>query len=334
MSNEPKEFNRQARIKLVDSDNNLIRTINQGEAKFLLRYWSCKLLMVKPATVQFPFESRDWRNGMASHKPKGFNNSKFAGLQSRQSTLYGNIFIQSPDGQEMFTCDNHKALWYLNRDIVDVVSENPPTLRLAFIPNGKGHIGDKFYLAPKSNICVVCGAEKRLNRHHVMPRVFRRHLPHPLKTHNYHDIVLTCLKCHSTYETHADNLKKAICKEYGCDIKPDPSFTENGPFVRAAHALLKHGHEMPETRKEVLSQMIKTFLNKEEVTQEDLKTLSNATFRWKKSHNHYGQVVMEQVTSPEDVQKFVERWRQHFLTTMKPKHMPEHWDVSRPVVRQ
>lgn len=62
----------------------------------------------------------------------------------------------------------------MNRDLVDIVSDDPPTVRFKFLPNGPGHVEDEYYLTTKVNRCVVCGTTHGLNRHHVLPYCFRR----------------------------------------------------------------------------------------------------------------------------------------------------------------
>ena len=118
----------------------------------------------------------------------------------------------------MFHGDAEKALWYLNRALVEVVSREPPILRFAFRPGGPGHVGDAFYLAGKVNRCVVCGSEEGLNRHHVVPRVYRRHLPPEVKEHSHHDVLLLCVACHERYERAADALRAELSSE--CGVPP------------------------------------------------------------------------------------------------------------------
>ena len=38
---------------------------------------------------------------------------------------------------------------------IDLVSEDPPTIRLKFRPGGPGHKGDDYYLSPKENKYVI-----------------------------------------------------------------------------------------------------------------------------------------------------------------------------------
>lgn len=327
-------YNAEPRIKLIDLDDNLIRMVTQIEAFRLLRHGFCELQMVMPPTIQFQLPRKEWHEKYAHSKHPKWLRNRTKYLEARKSILYGNYHIQAPDGHEMFHCNAQKALWYLNRDLADIVSDTPPTLRLTFTPGGPGHIGDPYYLTEKENRCVVCGAVQDLNRHHVMPRIFRRYLDEEIKDHNYHDILLLCLPCHIKYEEEAGKFKQQICNEMGIEINDGGGqiyLPEIGNAVKAARALLHFGHMIPEPRKEFLRGHVRTYLNKEEITDEDIKEVAGH-FAWKVADNHkcYGQYVMEKIG---DVQKFTERWRRHFLQVMQPRFLPKHWDLTKPLVR-
>lgn len=326
-------FNAEPRIRLVDKEDALILMVSQIEAFHLIRHGFCELLMVKPPTIQFQLERKEWNVRFLRQRPPKWFREGTRWLEARKSILYGNYHIQSPDGHEMFHCNAQKALWYLNRDIADIVTNDPPTLRLKFTPGGPGHIGDPYYLTEKLNRCVCCGGTQNLNRHHVMPRVFRRYLPECIKDHNYHDVLLLCIGCHERYEVEAGKLKQQICKELGLDINDGAGMTympEVGNAVKSARALKHHGDVIPEPRKSELQDIVRKFMHREP----DEKTLDECCniFAWCRpdGFKDYGQYVVENIG---DIQEFTERWRKHFIEVMQPKYLPAHWDISKPLVR-
>lgn len=333
-------YNHEPRIRLVDKANDLIRMVSQIEAFHLLRHGFCELQMVKPPTIQFQLERDEWDVRYLRQRPPKWFREGSRYLEARKSVLYGNFHIQAPDGHEMFHCNAQKALWYLNRDIADVIGDNPPTLRLKFVPGGPGHIGDAYYLTPKVNQCVVCGSTKDLNRHHVMPRVFRRYLPECIKDHNYHDVLLMCIDCHERYEVEAAKLKQEICKEFNFDLNNGAGqiyLPDVGNAVKAARALLYHGDVIPEPRKSVLLNTVKEYIKNmdiavDEIEKDDL-VLVASHFPWMRpegGQKNYGEYVVEKIG---DIQLFTERWREHFLEVMDPKFLPAYWDVKKPLVR-
>ena len=143
------------------------------------------------------------------------------------SALYDNCELCAPDGLLLARISKKKADWYINEgygegiavyDDERVASSGAgagarpapgepggPLLRVRmFRPSqGKGHSDDLFYLAPRENVCNICGvsADKatrdgmRLFRLFVCPRIIRAQLPHVAKSFTNHDVLLACSMC-------------------------------------------------------------------------------------------------------------------------------------------
>lgn len=96
----------------------------------------------------------------------------------RQKPLYTNCFLEANDGELLCTIDRKKALWYVNKDIGEIVKEDPFTVRLKFEPAGRavGQTG-KYYQTAKENQCVVCGETDKYIRKNVVPREYRKNFP-------------------------------------------------------------------------------------------------------------------------------------------------------------
>jgi hypothetical protein len=234
----------------------------------------------------------------------------------------------------MFHGDAEKALWYLNRGLVDIVSRTPPVLRFKFTPGGRGHAGDAFYLAGKVNRCVVCGALEGLNRHHIVPSVYRRHLPRAVKEHSHHDVVLLCVGCHEKYEREADQLKAELGRECGVPLhglRGEQDWQQR-QALKFARALLRDGEKIPPARKAEMRRAIaqwagRTGSGDSPLSDADVEAIARLTTAPDGELIEHGRQV---VTQTRDVQGFVQRWREHFLRAMRPGFLPEHWDVERP----
>ena len=245
--------------------------------------------------------------------------------QSRETPLYGNCIITAPDGQPLCRTNETRIQWYVERNLGEIVSENPTTLRLRFEPKGRNAADHPYTTAEKRNICVVCGTNKRITRHHVVPIFFRKHFPLEKKDRSSHDVLILCVDCHNKYEEHALDLRKMISEELGI-----PPFQVNNVNLnvlrarKAARALLEYRDKMPEDRKDLLLDRLRTFLGKEDVSREDMEFLSDANIVVLESGKSFGQVVVEQV----DIDAFIRRWRGHFVSTMSPKFLPAYWGVD------
>jgi len=325
-------FNLEKRIALLDKIGNLLHHVNQREAGHFLRSSQAKLLMQYPTTIQLLIEEneiiRPPKMSLCGGTSKSGNQNW---LHFSKSVIYGNYRVQNPDGREMFHCDAIKVLWYLNRDLVDIVSTDPAVVRLKFRPNGDGHHDDEYYLTPKVNRCVVCGRDNKLNRHHVVPYCFRRYMPEVVKDHSYHDVLLLCLNCHEKYERHADELKVQLAQQHEIKMHPTVHYDEDmGKAIKSAFALIRHGDRMPQERQDFLFTQVANYLNKTEVTEEDLLSVSGLDAYEKEEEYEYGRIVL----TFWDLQEFVEMWRKHFIECMQPQYMPEFWDMKRDCVRR
>ena len=123
---------------------------------------------------------------------------------SCKKAVYENCKMLSPDGIQLSNCDRKKAQWYVDKGLADIVCEEPFQIKLNFEPsnmqrnreNNEEDKDDEFYISNRENICVVCGAMNDYSRFFIIPSRYRTHLPHGLKSHRSHDIVLMCFACH------------------------------------------------------------------------------------------------------------------------------------------
>lgn len=244
----------------------------------------------------------------------------------KDDALYGSVLVIHPDGTPMFRCAKNRAGWYLKRNLAKLLPDG--TVQLLFVPKGRGHSGEAFYLEEKESVCVACGADKELTKHHCVPYCYRRFFPTQVKTRDHHDIVLLCDSCHQTYERHALPLKKELAEK--CS---DPLCwgTVNRDLARAkarASAISWHElgkHNIPEERLKQLREELTVYLG-HDPTKEDIEYLSSADLMT--GIKPHGSKVVE--ANAENLQGFIQMWRQHFLATMNPKYLSPHWQVERP----
>lgn len=290
----------------------------------------------KPAPYESP-ESGDQlvpdprRNN--KRKPLG------VGYSARKSPLYDNCFLHAPDGQPLCTCDKKKAKWYLDKGIGVLVSENPFIVRLLFEPSGRPDSQQDYYLTAKENLCVVCGKADSYIRKNIVPHEYRRHFPTEMKDHNSHDILLLCTSCHAASNVHDGFLKQALAEEYcapqGCEegvrLLED---TDRRRVRSAARALLSAREGLPETRKQELEELIKNYLNMDHdqpLTNDTINQVASLETRiFNETYIPHGLKVVR-AHAERGLQGLMElerRWRQHFLSSMHPKHLPPLWSVD------
>lgn len=246
-----------------------------------------------------------------------------------KAPLYGNCRVQNPEGVHIFNCGIKKANWYLNRALADIINESPLVIRLKFQPNGNGHANDNFYLQERENICVSCGRNDLLTKHHVVPYCYRRYFPDSIKNHSAYDILPLCYECHENYETHAQRFKQELLVEY--NIPKEYTIDVDAEIKKVcmyASALIRYNdHIIPIDRYQMMMDVIRTYYGREEITKEDIERASQLKYNTRReNYKPEGQAIVEKLT---DIEAFIKRWRRHFIETLAPQHMPKYWDANR-----
>lgn len=247
----------------------------------------------------------------------------------RKKPLYGNCLITAPDGQALCRTGMKKINWYLHRNLGEIVSNEPVTLRLFFEPSGRKGSEHPYNTSFKENRCVSCGGGDKITRHHVVPYCFRKHFPEHMKRHQLHDILPLCVPCHDKYELVATEFKNKIAKELNIPICGTGVVSEKSyyPIMAAAKALLNQKHKLPESRREELFNKIKEFYQRE-ITQEDIVSASLLKPFSYEMYKTFGQIVVEKL---ENIRDFIFKWRAHFIENMNPQYLPEYWSIHNDV---
>jgi len=183
--------------------------------------------------------------------------------------------------------------------------------------------------------CVNCGKYETLCRHSVIPHCFRQWFPEHVKSHSSHDVVLLCPPCSISINLANQKRMQQLSDEFEIPIM---GFTQKytsekdlARVVSCARALLK-SPSLPEKRREELEGVVKSHLNKQELSKEDIVSASRLqTKRQNFSHRTFAEEVMSRLQADEQLEEFVIGWRRHFLQHFQPKHLPEHWSPLHPV---
>ncbi|XP_052437092.1 exonuclease 3'-5' domain-containing protein 2 isoform X2 [Carassius gibelio] len=326
----------------------------EGEGTFVQLASCCQGLVDVPFRARYNGEGEDGERKRRSRKstvespesgdqqvPDPRRNKRKplgVGYSARKSPLYDNCFLHAPDGQPLCTCDKKKAKWYLEKGIGELLSEDPFVVRLLFEPSGRPDSQKDYYLTAKENVCVVCGKTDSYIRKNIVPHEYRRHFPAEMKDHNSHDILLLCTSCHAASNVHDGVLKQRLAEEHyapqGCEEGIRLLEDADRRRVRsAARALLSASDGMPQTRKEELLSVIQSFFcnGQQEVTQDMLQRAAALETRiFNESYVPHGLKVV-QVYAERGLRGLMDLercWRQHFLTTMQPRHLPPLWSVN------
>ncbi|EDV91209.1 exonuclease 3'-5' domain-containing protein 2 [Drosophila grimshawi] len=259
-------------------------------------------------------------------------------LGTQSKAFYDNCLLQAPDGELLCTIDRSKAAWYLTQNLGTQISEQPFTVRLNFEPAGRA-VGDvgRYYQTPKENQCVVCGRRDAYLRKNVVPREYRKHFPTVMKSHSSHDILLLCPNCHQTSNISDHKIRSklaTICEaplangdgvtQYHCD-------QQIRSIKSAGRALLHQRERIPSEKVAQLEKAVLDYYKEEtEISEELLKKAANLDYRVENDdYCQHGKKVVQMYCDKFGGLVELERlWREHFLNVMRPRFLPQLWNVN------
>lgn len=225
--------------------------------------------------------------------------------------IFDNIKVLNQSGELIFTCSSKKSRWYLDKNLAEQVDEK--LIRLNFETKGPGNQGDPYFLSEKANACVVCGSDKSINRHHIIPKQYRKYFPLDVKEHNHFDILPICVGCHRLYEIHASQLKKQLVQEL--DLSEDKELSKlSKKYINFKY----HWDKIPQDRKDKLLLSIEDyfgFVN---------ETVLDYLVKYQPPKVNISKLIVEKC----DLDSFAMRWRSHFVDTMRPRFLPEFWSLE------
>jgi hypothetical protein len=237
-----------------------------------------------------------------------------------ERNLYGNIEIYSPNMVFMFYCNQRKLDFYLKKELVKKIGDKK--YQLTFVPNGLGYsdrdglnLGDK---PPKrDNRCVVTGQRTNLTKHHIVPSLFRKHLPEKYK-YSFVLVVLINAKEHRKYTIEEQKFYNVLADKYGVEKFMAPKIDIDKRPKNIAYALTTYSNAIPEdTQKKLRLEFLE--LTGLEATEENL--IKYKLQKQKKTgDNVFGVELVSKIT---DFDEFEQIWLNHFIETMNPKFLPE-----------
>jgi hypothetical protein len=244
-------------------------------------------------------------------------------LQESQGNIYDSYEMQDPRGKVLFLCDKKKVNWYIKKDLVTHIEAH--TYRLKFEPKGPGNT-NPFFLEKLPNHCVVCGAKEHLSKHHIVPYQYRKVLPDDYKNSNHFDILCVCLDCHETYEDEANKLKDSLHKKY--DIPLQGIENQNKTIIAINGILYTLKEKFKDLSQSAIDGLLKNLgkhvgynITLEEAVVMEYHDIPSDTY-----FDTRDTIFMERyLEKGNNIEEFILMWRNHFLDTMKPKHISQNW---------
>ena len=251
------------------------------------------------------------------------------GERHASKELYSNIPLYSVSGALLSYIGEGKKNFYLKKNLADLSGNG---IRLRFETKG-GNFPNRPPIK-KDNICVVCGANENLSRHHAIPHRFIRGIPDEMKNNRSQDIVSLCIPCHVRYERIADEFEAEACRKFSI---PYSNSIEKRPLLNGVEFdasleeglkiiffLKKYGGDMPDKERKRQETILLEQLDKRPELNQFLD--GNFTLSTKNTKNRrYGKEVFE-IMDEQTIIAFRNVWKKHFVKTMKPQYLPSDYE--------
>jgi len=256
-----------------------------------------------------------------------------------------------PDGDLMFINNEHKASWYLKRKLVKQIGDKE--VQFLVEPRVKRRPDDNFLITPIERICVVCGAEDELQKHHVIPTLYRQFMPDDYKSNNHHDVVIVCTKHHEFYERTYSNLyRNELAIQF--DVPTVDELISSKTLIYRTHkliinkatSLMKFNSNMDLDKIMKLSQEIQAgtpVLKGYEdafLTETELKKVIRYHRKALKGLAHelddyigikHAKKIVDKCVKDGTLYEFIVSWRKNFIDNMNPEFMPVGWDMMKKI---
>lgn len=244
-------------------------------------------------------------------------------MSERKCSVYDNCLIRIKTGEDLAYASRKRCESYLKHGLATLISENPFIIQFTFDLQHEFVPHDSYFLTPKQNICVVCGDVSCLTKTRIIPSSIRNVLSKRYSI-SHVDIVLTCHKCHDTYNSKCH--KKLL--ELSADFVPYKTLNfKKLQIKRYASGLVRLWHLPSLTaKKEMLLNKLEADLG-HRPTLVECKEICNrneiydVTGEWAKSR---AEIILAKFSDKD----MVKMWRLFFLDEMKPLFLPENYDIN------
>lgn len=137
-----------------------------------------------------------------------FKTTKTRRYKPSTRPIFDNYTVNNKDGHIMFYCSKRKADWYVKKRLGKYVDDK--IIQLSFHTKRAGFKFNEYWCQKMICRCVICGNDKDLIHHMVVPKVFRAYFPIIFTTENGYDNMAMCIQCKFTvdnkYTKHIDDL--------------------------------------------------------------------------------------------------------------------------------
>lgn len=179
-------------------------------------------------------------------------------------------------------------------------------------------------IIPEYNVCYVCGADDHFTKHHVVPYSYTKHFPKTpeMQLRLYFLCAVLCPKCHTTYEWHIENnateFRKQISEKYFPFSKEEFTRLWRISALGISYFRLLKKYDIVHAKE--LRQKIRDLLDGD-----DFEECFALSLSYHRHNSDYFKLIVQNV---DNLNEFIELWKNHFIQVMQPKYLPADFDLG------
>ncbi len=181
----------------------------------------------------------------------------------------------------------------------------------------------------------------------MVPNAYRKHLTAICSRYrrDIHDVLCVCGICHVQYEKHSKKLRQTIAEEFGIPLSGMGFVDVNSvEFIsqkkkqklnNLARALINHADVIPASRQQTIKEKISSIIG-HQPSESEIQILGKIKLKLDNRGNDYkshGKLVVLKLTSTNTIERFIQRWRRHFINSMNPQFLPKHWKIKKRAIK-
>ena len=259
-----------------------------------------------------------------------------------------------PEGNILSKISRKKGRWYVSKNLGVWVNddktssssdkeadENTSTcIQLTFKPKAKPTYNNEYGQSVKKNMCVACGGTENQMRFYIVPYAYRTLFPKKYKSKLSHDITVLCADCHLICGQQVQYRMNDMEEKFNIPKR----FTTDFDLYRvrsSSLALMNSRAKIPAEKISYHESIVRAHLAKigdrveedKEISKEQLQTAIDVDYKIENPNYIPGPTLVVDSISSDDrkMKDFIRGWRQFFLDTIHPRHLPRGWRVDYPV---
>ncbi|KAB7504282.1 Exonuclease 3'-5' domain-containing protein 2 [Armadillidium nasatum] len=184
----------------------------------------------------------------------------------------------------------------------------------------------------KMKFCFVCGNKEVSVLKNVVPEEYMKYFPPIVELDSNRSLILLCNQCNESNSIKEENLRRELAEEFDAPIEDasDDEETVVGKLqaVYAARILKGKVNNLTEGQINFLQRVLRKFYKTNTLTEDLINQAADMSKEIISEGCNLHSYKVLRYYEKVGLFHILTRWRQWFQDSMKPKYLPEYWQIS------